>query len=101
MAGRATLTTLPSRKTTNEPRIDVVSMRRLRVEGDRCSILAAAVGLTEAERAETHEEGGGGRLSDRQAGRHRGLAGRLPGRDARDHLCDRRRAGGDHASAYA
>jgi mannose-6-phosphate isomerase-like protein (cupin superfamily) len=43
MAGSATLTTLPSRKTTNEPRMHAARMRRLRVAGDRCSILANAM----------------------------------------------------------
>src|SRR5207245_10844986 len=39
-AGSATLTTLASRNATNDPRMQAARMSRLRVAGDRCSILA-------------------------------------------------------------
>jgi hypothetical protein len=40
MAGRATLTTLPSTKTMLEPRMQATRTSRLRFDGARCSILA-------------------------------------------------------------
>src|SRR5262245_26358977 len=49
MAGSATLTTLESRKATKDPRMHAARMSRLRVAGDRCSILANQGGVTVAD----------------------------------------------------